>query len=104
MADPHVGWNRLEATLITIKPGEIVTLDGLVSETGLLRETLETVLNTLTKADLFERQETDVFVRRRLFEAVAPEAVPVAVVADDQGRRYGVISPTRAARAAPSRS
>ena len=36
MTDPHVGWNRLEATLITIKPGDTITVDSLVTETGLL--------------------------------------------------------------------
>src|SRR5439155_15129481 len=101
MSDPRVGWNRLEATLITIKPGETVTVDALVTETGLLPETVETVLNTLTKAELFERKEEHVFVRRRLFQAVAPEAVPATAAPIDQGRRYGDNS-MRAGRTAPS--
>ena len=102
MTDPHVGWNRLEATLITIKPGDTITVDSLVTETGLLPETVETVLNALTKAELFERKEHHVFVRRRLLQAVVPQAVPTAAPALDQGRRYGDTNPTRAARTAPS--
>jgi hypothetical protein len=104
MTDPHVGWNRLEATLITIKPGETITVDALVTETGLLPETIETVLNTLTKAELFERKEKSVFVRRRLLQALVPPDVPAVAAASDYRRRYGVTNPTRAARAAPSRS
>jgi hypothetical protein len=73
--DPRVGWNRLEETLITIKPGETITVDTLVTETGLLHETIETVLNTLTKAELFERKDENIFIRRRLFESVAPRGV-----------------------------
>ena len=80
MTDPRVGWNRLEATLITIKPGETITVDALATETGLLPETVETVLNTLTKAELFERQDKDVFVRRRLLQALAPHATPAAAI------------------------
>ena len=80
MTDPRVGWNRLEATLITIKPGETITVDALATETGLLPETVETVLNTLTKAELFERRDKDVFVRRRLLQVVAPHAAPAAAI------------------------
>src|SRR2546425_11039618 len=102
MTDPRVGWNRLEATLITIKPGETITVDALATETGLLPETVETVLTTLTKAELFERKEEHVFMRRRLWQAVVPQAMPAAATANDHGRRYGDTNPTRAARAAPS--
>jgi len=87
MTDPRVGWNRLQATLITIKPGDSVRVDTLVAETGLSPETVETVLNTLTKAELFERKEEHVFVRRRLLQAVVPHAMPAAAAAIDQGRR-----------------
>jgi hypothetical protein len=66
--DPRVGWNRLENTLITIKPGETITVDSLATESGLLPETVEIVLNALTKAELFERKDGNVFVRRRLFQ------------------------------------
>ena len=84
--DPHVGWNRLEATLITIKPGEMIAVDTLATETGLLPETIETVLNALTKVELFERKEKNVFVRRRLLQAVVPPATPAAATASDHGR------------------
>jgi hypothetical protein len=82
MTDPRVGWNRLQATLFTIKPGETITVDGLVTETGLLPETIETVLNALTKAELFERKE-NLFVRRRLLQAAVPQAVPAEAAALD---------------------
>jgi len=75
-AHHHIGWNRLEHSLTTIKPGDRVSVDTLVSETGLLPETIETVLNALTKTELFQRSEGNVFVRRRLLLSIASPAEP----------------------------
>jgi hypothetical protein len=79
--DARVGWHRLEDTLITIKPGETITVDALATETGLLPETVETVLNALTKVELFERKDGKVFVRRRLFQTVASGGASAAAFA-----------------------
>ena len=99
--DPQAGWNRLEETLLRIKPGETIAVDALATETGLLPETIETVLNALTKAELFERKDKNLFIRRRRLQTFVPPGVsPFAT--SDYRRRYGVTSPTRAARAAPS--
>ena len=84
MTGPHDtrrGWHRLEDTLTMLKPGETVTVDSLAVETGLLPETVETVLNALTKVELFEPKDGKVFVRRRLFQAVAPGNPPSAPLA-----------------------
>ena len=84
MTGPHDarrGWHRLEDVLITLKPGETVTVDSLAVETGLLPETVETVLNQLTKVELFEPKDGRVFVRRRLFQAVPPGNAPAAPLA-----------------------
>lgn len=67
-------WDRLHQVLIGIKPGDIVSVDALVDDTGLLRETARTVLEALTRAELFERTGRDRFLRRSLFDdrAVRP--------------------------------
>lgn len=77
----RMGWHRLEDTLITIKPGETITVDSLAMETGLLPETIETVLNALTKVELFERQDGKVFVRRRLFQTAPSGSASAAALA-----------------------
>ena len=66
--DPRSGWNRLEESLVTIKPGEEITVDRLVAETGLARTTVERVLEELTHTELFEKTGTDAFVRRSLWK------------------------------------
>jgi len=77
----RVAWNRLEDTLITIKPGERITVDSLAMETGLLPDTVEIVLNALTKVELFERQDGKVFVRRRLFQTAPSGGASAAALA-----------------------
>jgi hypothetical protein len=66
--DPQVGWTRLERTLITARLGDVVTLETLVTETGLTPATIATVMDELTKVELFEQKEGNVFVRRRLWQ------------------------------------
>ena len=66
--DPRTGWTQLEDTLTRIKPGEAISVDMLVIETGLKPEMIEAVLNALTKAELFQRREGNVFIRRRLLK------------------------------------
>jgi hypothetical protein len=66
--DPNAGWTRLEDVLTAMKPGETVSIDALVAETGLTLETITTVLNELARIDLFARLEEKVFVRRSLWQ------------------------------------
>jgi len=61
------GWDRLHDILIRLKPGDVITPDELVTDTGLAPEMVRTVLEALTRAELFERSETGIFVRRSLF-------------------------------------
>ena len=61
------GWDRLNDILLTIKPGDTITPDDLVAQTGLSPEMVRTVLEALTRAELFEKSETGVFVRRSLW-------------------------------------
>jgi len=63
---PRTGWSRLEQTLITAKPGDAVNLETLVTETGLKQTTVATVMDELTKVELFEQKEGNLFVRRSL--------------------------------------
>jgi hypothetical protein len=69
MAAPDVNarWDRLQAVLIAMKPGEAVRVDVLTRDTGLERETIVKVLNELTRVLLFEPQDSEVFVRRSLW-------------------------------------
>ena len=67
--DPRTGWTRLEETLVGTKPGEAVTLETSVTETGLAKDTISTVMNELTRVELFEQEERNVFVRRSLWQS-----------------------------------
>ena len=60
-------WDRLHEILLNIKPGDIVTPGDLVGQTGLSPAMVQTVLEALTRAELFERADDGVFVRRSLW-------------------------------------
>jgi len=60
-------WDRLHEVLLDIKPGDTVTPGDLVGQTGLSPTMVQTVLEALTRAELFERTEDGVFVRRSLW-------------------------------------
>jgi hypothetical protein len=59
-------WDRLQTLLLSIEPNEMITLDDVVTQTGLPPEMVRLVLNGLTAAGLFEETDHDVFVRRSL--------------------------------------
>ena len=63
-------WDRLQVLLVSLKPDQTITIDAVVSETGLSPETANTVLDCLTKAGLFHRRPDDVFVRKSLFRTL----------------------------------
>jgi len=65
--DVNARWDRLQAMLIAIKPGETIRVDALTKESGLERDTIMTVLNELARVMLFEPQGDGVFVRRSLW-------------------------------------
>jgi hypothetical protein len=83
--DPRTGWNRLEDTLITIKPGETISIEALVTETGLTAKTVETVMAALIKTELFERTPENHFVRRRLMEVRDVDPPPPGQPATSMG-------------------
>jgi hypothetical protein len=60
-------WDRLHEILLNIKPGDIVIPGDLVDQTGLSPAMVQTVLEALTRAELFERSEDGVFIRRSLW-------------------------------------
>jgi len=48
-------WARLETRLGAMRAGDVITLDRIVAETGMGAESAELVLDSLVRADLFER-------------------------------------------------
>jgi len=64
-------WDRLQAMLETLTPGDEVHVSAAARQCGLSAATCETVLETLSRMQLFTRQGDHVFVRRRMFEIPA---------------------------------
>lgn len=60
-------WDRLNDSLLGLKPGDSVTPEDLVAATGLSPEMVRTVLEALTRAGLFEKTEEHKFIRRSLY-------------------------------------
>jgi hypothetical protein len=67
--DSRSAWNRLEDTLLAVKVGDEITIDALVEQTGLGRETVERVLAELTRTELFAPKGSGAFVRRSLWQS-----------------------------------
>jgi len=67
MNEQHSGWTRLQDTLTALKPGDTIDLDTLVSETGLPRDVVHTVLVELARIDLFVQDDDQTFRRRSLW-------------------------------------
>jgi DNA-binding GntR family transcriptional regulator len=63
----NTSWDRLHDILLNIKPGDTVTSGDLVGQTGLSPAMVQTVLEALARAELFERTDDGVFVRRSLW-------------------------------------
>jgi hypothetical protein len=62
-------WDRLQSMLEAMTPGEEIHLAAASRQTGLPPATCETVLDALTRVDLFTRVGDHTFVRRRMNEA-----------------------------------
>jgi len=58
-----------------MRPGDVITVDELATDTGIETESAELVLDSLVRADLFERRDQQ-FIRVSLFgEAEIQRAV-----------------------------
>ena len=66
-ASPDTRWERLQEVLTNLKPGERVTVGGLSARTGLGTDSVTTVLEALTRAELFSQIDQATFVRDTLF-------------------------------------
>ena len=55
-------WTSFEACLASMRPGDVITVDDAVTRTGMTPESVQVVLEGLTRADLFE-QHAQYFVR-----------------------------------------
>ena len=74
-------WDRLQAMLESLTPGDEIHVTAAARICGLPAQTCETVLDTLTRMQLFTRQGDHVFVRRRMIE------IPAAVSRARAGSR-----------------
>lgn len=60
-------WDRLQRLLAGLKPGEAVTINGVVARTGLGADSVDSVLQALTRADMFAQRNPTTFVRDSYF-------------------------------------
>ena len=67
-SDPRSGWQRLEETLMAMKPGETITVEGLAAECGLARDMVEQLLEAAITSELFERSADGCVARRGIVE------------------------------------
>ncbi len=61
-------WERLQELLTTLKPGETVTVRSISARTGLGLDSVATVLQALTRAELFEQIDQATFMRDSLLK------------------------------------
>jgi DNA-binding IclR family transcriptional regulator len=67
MSEPmQSSWDRLQSLLESLTPGDEIRLAAAARDTGLSPSTCETVLDALTRVDLFTRVGDHTFVRRRM--------------------------------------
>jgi hypothetical protein len=59
-------WERLQDLLFDLKPGQKVTIGSVAARTGLGVESVDTVLQALTRAELFVQLDPTTFLRERL--------------------------------------
>ena len=60
-------WDRLQRLLAGLKPGEAVTISGVAARTGLEADSVDAVLQALTRADMFAQRDPTTFVRDSYF-------------------------------------
>ena len=71
-------WDRLQTLLESLTPGDEVHLAAASRDTGLPAATCETVLDALTRVDLFTRIGDHTFVRRRMIQLPDSETAAAA--------------------------
>jgi hypothetical protein len=64
------GWDRFQALLEGLRPGDHVEVTAAAQQTGLPPHTCAHVLEALERVELFTRLDGQQFVRRRLFQAM----------------------------------
>ena len=70
MSEPmQSSWDRLQSLLVSLTPGDEIHLAAAARDSGLPSSTCETVLDALTRVDLFTRVGDHTFVRRRMNES-----------------------------------
>jgi DNA-binding IclR family transcriptional regulator len=65
---PPSSWDRLQAMLEKLTPGDEIHVTAAARQCGLSPATCETVLETLTRMNLFTRHGEYIFVRRRMLD------------------------------------
>jgi len=60
-------WDCLQYLLANLQPGESVTVNDIAARTGLGVDSVDTVLQALTRAELFSRANAQTFIRQRLW-------------------------------------
>jgi hypothetical protein len=71
MADPsRSSWDRFQELLEGLQPGDELQVAAASRDTGLSRDMCEHVLEALVRVDIFTRVSHEVFLRRRIFEAL----------------------------------
>jgi hypothetical protein len=61
-------WDRLQELLTDLRPGQVVTIRGVSDRTGLGPDAVHTVLQALTRAELFAQVDQTTFVRDSLMK------------------------------------
>lgn len=61
-------WRRLDQLLEDLRPGQTITVRGVAARTGLDTDSVDTVLEALTRAELFARIDDTTFVRDSLMK------------------------------------
>ena len=95
-------WARLEILLSAMHPGEVITVEEAVVQTGIAMESAALVLDALVGAALFERHEHH-FVRLRLFDHAELQGVFGSHLPPRQGQDEQSAPPRRRQRARPRR-
>lgn len=68
MSSGDTRWERLQELLTNLKPGETVTVRSLSARTGLGLDSVSTVLQALTRAELFAQIDQATFMRDSLLK------------------------------------
>jgi hypothetical protein len=102
-ANPEA-WTRLEILVSAMRPGEVITVEEAVVQTGIAMESAAIVLDALVGAALFERHGHH-FVRLSLFDHAELQRVFGSHLPPRQGRdeQEQSASPRRRQRARPRR-